>query len=270
MTLSTYKGFGVAPGLDARLKAKGDRINRFVNASFSRAASTPDGYDVKGTVPAILAGGMSALRVIATYEASGNLLQGAPISGTVGVVEMTGESGLSLVVGMEGAAAVATLAGDNLVLKLTIGLDGLCTVALTGDGNILAMIVPFDGIGNVAQVSGTSDLRGLLSMAGEWTPFTDLSPQGLAAAVWEHVISGTEAQDLLAAAGAAGDPLLGVVEDGKTMREVLRIMAAVLAGKVSGAGTGIETFVGLDGTTARVVSTVDTSGNRTAVVVNGA
>lgn len=33
-------------------------------------------------------------------------------------------------------------------------------------------------------VSGASDLRGLLSMAGEWTPFTDLSPQGLVNAIW--------------------------------------------------------------------------------------
>jgi hypothetical protein len=46
------------------------------------------------------------------------------------------------------------------------------------------MIVPFEGSGSVAQVSGASDLRGLLSMAGEWTPFTDLSPQGLANAIW--------------------------------------------------------------------------------------
>lgn len=191
------------------------------------------------------------------------------MEGTAGVVAMTGDGNVSLVVGMEGTATVASLTGDNLVLKLTIGLGGSGSISLTGNGNNLAMIVPFEGIGSVAQFAGTSDLRGRLSLAGEWTPFTDLSPEGLANAVWQHLIGGTEAQDLLAAAGAAGDPLLGVVEDGKTMREVLRIMAAVLAGKVSGAGTGTETFVGLDGATDRVVSTVDASGNRTTVVVDG-
>ena len=271
MTRSTYKGYGVAPGLDASIKARGDRMNRFVSASFARTASTPDGYDMKGTVPAIRAGSMSALRTITTLaEGPSNLLQGGPMEGTGVVAELTGAGNVSLVVGMEGTAAVASLTGDNLVLKLTIGLGGTGSISLTGDGCNLALIVPFEGIGSVAQFAGTSDLRGRLSLAGEWTPFTELSPQGLANAVWEHLIGGSEAQALLAAAGAAGDPLLGVVEDGKTMREVLRIMAAVLAGKVGGAGTGTETFKGLDGTTDRVISTVDASGNRTAVVVDGA
>lgn len=53
--------------------------------------------------------------------------------------------------------------------------------------------------------------------------------------------------------------------DGKTLREALRYIAAAVAGKASGAGTGTEIFVGLDGTTSRLTSTVDNDGNRTAV-----
>lgn len=53
--------------------------------------------------------------------------------------------------------------------------------------------------------------------------------------------------------------------DSKTVRQSLRYIAAVLAGKVSGAGTGTETFVGLDGTTERVEVTVDEDGNRSGV-----
>jgi hypothetical protein len=49
------------------------------------------------------------------------------------------------------------------------------------------MIVPFDGIGSFAQLTGTADLRGRLSMAGEWTPFAELSPEGLANAVWSSL-----------------------------------------------------------------------------------
>lgn len=59
------------------------------------------------------------------------------------------------------------------------------------------------------------------------------------------------------------------IESGLSAEEILRIMASVLAGKVSGAGTGTETFLGLDGTTPRVISTVDNNGNRTNVTVNG-
>lgn len=53
--------------------------------------------------------------------------------------------------------------------------------------------------------------------------------------------------------------------DGATPRAALRYIAAMLAGKVTGAGTGIETFYGLDGTTERLEITVDTDGNRSAV-----
>jgi hypothetical protein len=50
--------------------------------------------------------------------------------------------------------------------------------------------------------------------------------------------------------------------DGKTLRQSLRIMAAMLAGKVSGAGSGTERFNGLDGSTPRVEVATDAAGNR--------
>ena len=53
--------------------------------------------------------------------------------------------------------------------------------------------------------------------------------------------------------------------DGKTLRQVLQIISAVLAGKVSGAGSGTETFRGVDDQHDRVVVTADVSGNRTNV-----
>ncbi len=74
--------------------------------------------------------------------------------------------------------------------------------------------------------------------------------------------------------GTVADVVSGVfnevIENSKTFKQLTRINTAVLAGTVSGAGTGTETFVGIDGTTNRVVSTVDDSGNRTAVALNGA
>jgi hypothetical protein len=55
------------------------------------------------------------------------------------------------------------------------------------------------------------------------------------------------------------------VEEGYSAQSVMKIVAAVLAGKVNGAGTGIETFRSIDDAADRVVSTVDSEGNRTAV-----
>jgi hypothetical protein len=94
-------------------------------------------------------------------------------------------------------------------LKLVIGLSGTGEWSLTGTSS-LSMIVPMEGTGNVFSMSGTSDLRGLLSLHGEWTPYTELSPQSLAAAVWDALstefnVPGTMGNKLNSAS-AAGDP----------------------------------------------------------------
>jgi hypothetical protein len=75
------------------------------------------------------------------------------------------------------------------------------------------------------------------------------------------------------ATGSAGD-IIGnlltnigtrLVDGGLSQDEVTRLMASVLAGKVSGAGTGTEVFRDINDTKDRVTATVDSSGNRTAI-----
>jgi hypothetical protein len=54
--------------------------------------------------------------------------------------------------------------------------------------------------------------------------------------------------------------------DGKSLTQALQIIAAAVAGRVSGAGTGTEVFLGMDDAgTTRLSVTVDTDGNRSAV-----
>lgn len=55
------------------------------------------------------------------------------------------------------------------------------------------------------------------------------------------------------------------VETGVTPRAYMRASGAAMAGKLSGAGTSTEVFVGMDGSTTRITATVDASGNRTAI-----
>ena len=57
-----------------------------------------------------------------------------------------------------------------------------------------------------------------------------------------------------------------VLVDGKTLPASLQIIGAVVAGEITGAGTGTEVFDGLDGATTRVTVTVDGAGNRSTVV----
>ena len=102
------------------------------------------------------------------------------------------------------------------------------------------------------SISNPEDVYVIFKQAGGSPADTDtlIGPVEMQAAV------NTEVLDVIAT-----DTLI----DGKTLREAVRYVAAVLAGKLSGAGTGTETVVGLDGSTDRVTFTVDTSGNRTGV-----
>jgi hypothetical protein len=62
------------------------------------------------------------------------------------------------------------------------------------------------------------------------------------------------------------DILDSTVETGATVVESLRLHNSVLGAKVSGAGTGIETFRDLADTKDRLISTVDSNGNRLSEV----
>jgi|GEM_PF-6174823 len=55
------------------------------------------------------------------------------------------------------------------------------------------------------------------------------------------------------------------VETGQNATATMRLMSAVLLGKVSGAGTGTEVFRDVNDTKPRVTATVDAQGNRTAI-----
>lgn len=167
---------------------KGARLNRYVSGVQAKTAAAPDGYSAPA-LP-IKPGGMSALVRVVQVDGVASLLQGAPMEGSASVVDLSApDAGLSLVVGLSGSASVLTVTGDGAVLSLTVGLDGSASWSLSGSA-ALSMVVPFGGAGSVAQVTGTADLRGLLSMAGEWTPFTDLSPEGLAQAVLAALLAG--------------------------------------------------------------------------------
>lgn len=58
------------------------------------------------------------------------------------------------------------------------------------------------------------------------------------------------------------------VESGFDLTETLRLILATLAGKVSGAGTSTITFRDVNDTKNRVISNVDSNGNRTSVTLD--
>jgi hypothetical protein len=58
------------------------------------------------------------------------------------------------------------------------------------------------------------------------------------------------------------------VETSRTLRQSLRLMLSALAGKASGLATTTATFRDTNDTKDRIVATVDTSGNRSAVTLD--
>ena len=75
-------------------------------------------------------------------------------------------------------------------------------------------------------------------------------------------ITGT---DLLEVSGSS--ILTETIDGSYNFKQVLQIMAAVMAGRVSGGNTSTITFRDLGDGTNRVVATVDSNGNRTNIVI---
>ena len=66
----------------------------------------------------------------------------------------------------------------------------------------------------------------------------------------------------------ADDIMDAIVEGTYSLKEVMRIMAGALAGKLSGGGTTTLTFRDLSDSLDRIVATVDSSGNRSAITID--
>jgi len=176
--------------------------------------------------------------------------------------------------GAMGVNGAATIAGSGS-LSATGALIVSAIANLAGTGSISTA----DALGWVlASMTGAGTLTGTRYATGaleaDITPFTTLSPENLASAVWSAVAAdnndtgtmGEKVND----AGSASNPWTEVIEGSYTAAEMLQIIAAALAGELAGAGTTTITIQGIDATTDRIVATVDGTGNRTAVTLDGA
>jgi hypothetical protein len=199
---------------------------------------------------------------------------------------LTGSGDITSAVASLIVSMLATITGSGTIssadakafLNMLATITGSGTISnadLTGLGELIASLT---GSGTAAgsTITGTGALSATIRGYG------DLTPEGIRDSVWNALAvsyntAGTMGAKLNSAASGGVDynALAAavwqyVIESGISAEEAMRIYGAVLAGKVSGAGTGTEVFTGLDGTTVRVTSVVDSSGNRTSVTVNGA
>jgi hypothetical protein len=117
-----------------------------------------------------------------------------------------------------------------------------------------------------------------------WYELAGVTAAGIADAVLDEATSGHTSAgsfskavtDILADTGTDGVKLTSEAVDSildelvvgtYTMRQILKILASALAGKVSGAETSTITFRGVDDTSNVIVAAVDTNGNRSKITL---
>jgi hypothetical protein len=205
----------------------------------------PNGYyPTAAMVPAITAGQMTTIN---SLLASGTVSAANLAGGLNATSALTGSGNItsalaSLIVS---AASSITGSGDVTLANLRGFENGLS--AIVGDGAVSATLTALANAGASIIGSGSVSITPTASgkLDANIKSYTDLSAQGAADAVWAQIL-----------------------ETGFTAQQIMRILSAVMAGQVSGAAGTTVTIRDINNTVDRVVATVDSSGDRTAVTLN--
>jgi hypothetical protein len=176
-----------------------------------------------------------------------------------------------------GAAPNALVAGrvDSSVGAMAAGVVTAAAVATDAiDADALAAdAVTEIGTGVWATVARTLTAS-LDPTAAQIRAEIDANSVGLAA-IFARTDVATSSRaapgDAMALSAAAVDTIWDeVLESGKTGRELMRLFAAALLGKVSGLDVNTPAFRDLADTKNRISATTDASGNRSAVILDAA
>lgn len=207
----------------------------------SDLAGVPSGYRNKYTwVMPQKAGGLKSFRESqGSATATLSLAAGKNAEGSAAGVASATATGQLVVSGAGSAAGVATVSGN---VQAALGAAGSAAGAATASGSITAKGFITGASAGVATASAIRYATGQL--VGSIAPAVNLE----AASFSTYLLDEED------------------VESGLTLRQALRLIAAATAGKVSGAGTSTITIRNAyaDGAD-RIIATVDSSGNRTAI-----
>lgn len=190
------------------------------------------------------AGGLSAINEAGATLSAGNLnlAEGRNIAGDTTFAFALADADLQLVVSANGAATFTFTQSGALAGALQA--VGAATATFTVSAATLGAII--DAIAAASfSLTGSATARATGELAGDITPFTELSPQNLAAAVW-----GT------------------IIEAGFSAEQIFRILAAHAAGAATGLESANPQFTGLDGTTVRIDGSYS-AGTRTIDALDG-
>ena len=177
---------------------------------FTKGTSVPDGYGMKAVVPPYSAGNMSSYNQGRLTLSNGTLTMsaGRNMTGTTSLSLNVGAAQLQLIVLAVGSATL-TLSVPSTSLQGLVNIAGSTSITLTPNTPVLGAFAGLFGAATLTLTeSGALTATGKLE--GHILPYTELSPQSLAAAVWaalsaDNNASGTMGEKLNAA-GSASNP----------------------------------------------------------------
>jgi len=192
-------------------------------------------------------------------QISGQIASTQPIQGA-GAATVTLAGGLNADASLTGAGDI-TSAIAQLIISMVANLAGDGTVSTADLRGFLQAVANLSGSGDLtataaalAWMDAATDGSGTITNATPYATgnlsadifsFSALTPEGISNAVWAQII-----------------------EAGYSASDLLQLITASAAGKLSGAPGSPIQITGVDGSTVRINATVDGVGNRTAVTYN--
>lgn len=261
---------GGSPGTFRSMWSRGDRMNQSVGQGIpSKLAGIPYGHlGPSSWVLPYKPGAMSSFTqcVVTVTPGTLNLAAGRNLSGSTTVTVTVDPAAGQLIVSASGSTSITF----NLSGQLAGALSAVGSTAVTVTVNNATLGAIVDAVGaTLVQITTSATPRATGNMVGNITPFTELSPQNLAAAVWSALasaynVAGTMGEKLNDA-GSAANPWTEVIDGTYTASDLLKLISASVAGELAGSPGGPILIKSVNGTTVRITATVDANGNRTGV-----
>lgn len=163
-----------------------------------------------------------------------------------------------------------TLVGDAHFLNCWSGVPGVTTPIIDFAGNAVALALRnYNGGITLRNKTGAQSVSidlnsGQIILESTVTNGTIVC-RGVGKLI-NNSVGATIVNEVLGTSTVASAVWSSVVDGTITAEQSVRLMNAILGSKVSGAGTGTETFRNPDDNKNRVVTTVDSQGNRTTIV----
>jgi len=177
-------------------------------------------------------------------ETDALLALGIPLDADLSATLVTTDAILALIVALEAALSASGTITDAqmaIIILLESALSASGTITQADLNVIVGLIAALS-----ASMSVTNSITTLVNLSADIGGSTELSPESLSIELLDNQ----------------------QIETGYSLRETLRIALSALAGKVSGAGTSTITIRSVTDGTSRIIATVDSNGNRTAVTLD--